>query len=244
MANPEVLRRRDEILEALLYSIASDDVLSDELVLQGGGALHFIYGSPRYSTDLDFVSENFPTIQDRLQSRLTTLLSERGIIPRIKSNRDGDVLRAAYPLGDQLPSGKVEITHQVSFDHAPTTGKYAPLLVEAPTELYADKLAANLIRLATRGSIKGTDLYDLDYLRTQFKTACSEAGLREKAASYDRADVVTPSQLQEIATHIRDPANHEGFARAIRRTLMPDVAKSITLDATYFRNAATHFEQF
>jgi len=52
----QTLRLRDEVLTNLLYHIAGNSFLWPNMIFQGGGALHFVYSSPRYSEDIDFVA--------------------------------------------------------------------------------------------------------------------------------------------------------------------------------------------
>jgi len=50
---------KTEVMRSLLEAFSKTH-FSKELVLQGGSALKFIYGSPRYSVDLDFVLQSAP----------------------------------------------------------------------------------------------------------------------------------------------------------------------------------------
>ena len=46
-----------EVMKSFLRALSQSDFRND-LVLQGGSALRFIYGSPRYSVDIDFVQND------------------------------------------------------------------------------------------------------------------------------------------------------------------------------------------
>ena len=55
-----------------LYSNGLFSLLNDKIIFQGGGALHFVYSSPRYSSDVDFVD---PSITDDIQDYRNELLN-------------------------------------------------------------------------------------------------------------------------------------------------------------------------
>lgn len=235
---------RDEILEASLHSLAQEPVYTENLVFQGGGALHFMYGSPRYSNDLDFVAEDLESHREAFLGSLQKGVVVRGqlVVPRVKEGEN--FLRAAYSLDEGLPSGKLEIFAQRSFDNAPSRGKFSPLRVESPSEIYADKIVATLARMNGRGSLKGTDLFDLHYIDTNLGRLVDVESLREKAASYGEQEDVNPEMFEEVARHIAEPDNQEAFRAAIGKTLMPDYFEHARFDGDFFKEAAGKFQAY
>ncbi|MBD3252158.1 hypothetical protein GF386_00310 [Candidatus Pacearchaeota archaeon] len=239
---PDVLKTRDEILEAILYSCASNPFLRENLVFQGGGALHFVYGSPRYSNDLDFVCPDLPDLEKKICEILTRGIKvrDRNIAPALKT--PDKQIRASYSLQRGLPAGKLEIYHQKSFEPVETQGKFSPLKVETPSEIYADKIAATLGRMQRRDSIKPTDLFDLEYILSNLHRNASLNDVQAKMTSYEEGKINAES-LQRIIDYIKNPENHPGFRTAFKRTLMPDVYKSMELNAEYFEALSFHFER-
>ncbi len=159
---------RAELGREVVRSLAS----VEELVLQGGGALRHVYGSERFSADLDY-AQTLPLDPPKLAARLADVAqrvtdswshaceispsTHRGKLHRTK-------LRALLRPGMTLVLA-VEI-YEIPV-HRPVL---APLddgvqvRVEAPEEIIADKMAASIDRLRTRGSIKLRDVYDIDLL--------------------------------------------------------------------------------
>lgn len=246
MTTPKDLQLRDSILEAILYSYAADPVLSDNLVLQGGGALHFIYGSPRYSSDLDFVAKDMTAVIADIQESAHKGIDvgDHHINPHIKIKDNRLLFRIAYSIDQHKPCGKVEIIEQESFNHAPTGGKYSPIKVEKPSEIYADKIVASLSRLYRRGSLKGTDLFDFKYINNILHAEASKEEVEQKAASYGEEFLLTPDMFAQVISYIENPANHNSFRKQLHKTLLPDVFASKNLDEQYFKDAAVHFKKY
>ena len=250
MARSDILRIKDELLETMLDSFRSDDLLRKNLILQGGGALHFIYGSPRHSNDLDFVCEDLKNIQDEVKDRFKKGIEFNGtkIVPELKnldsSYPDRPFIRAKYSLGQNQPTVSLELLSQKSFDNSATEGKYNPIKVESPTEIYADKIAATLIRMKERGSFKGTDLFDLNYIDTNFNKKASFNDIKDKVLSYNKLHVLNPDVSHRVIQYICDPKNQEEFKRTIKKTLLADVSSHMEMDRKYFEGAANHFMQY
>lgn len=246
-ANVDILRTRDEILTNLLYYIAGTTYCKDNLVLQGGGALHFVYGSPRYSNDLDFVNltHDEQTISE-LMTELTAdmkLHDEIVYSPRLVKKTD-NFMRISYdPAQAQKPSAKVEVLQQEVEDYSIAAGKFAPLYVESPSEIYADKIVATLRRMKHRNSIKATDLFDLEYIVDVLQGEPAQDKVETKAQSYGSAGW-DKHTVQRVIDCIGNETNHESFVHIIRRTLMPDVFANRTFDADFFQRTLRHFERF
>lgn len=56
----KVSRRRRQVAEITLHAIALERQLGRSLVLKGGSLLAIAYGSPRFTSDLDFTARDFP----------------------------------------------------------------------------------------------------------------------------------------------------------------------------------------
>jgi hypothetical protein len=142
------------------------------LVLQGGGAVHHVYGSPRFSADLDFAQQ-----PDHDQARLHAALSEAAaaatdawgacaVEPATSKGRlHRQKLRvtpragASYVLAVEryeVPAREPEIL--------PTRDGGTRVRVESAAEIVADKVVAAVDRFSSRGTLKLRDLFDVAFL--------------------------------------------------------------------------------
>ena len=259
----EALRNRDCILTDLLHYIGQSETLQPELILHGGGALHFIYSSPRYSSDLDFVSPNLRANRQDIILDLTDMdeiyrSSSHKIIenyiPFLKRPKQPTHIRVSYSQNlPDTPIATVEVDEQPALDYAPAKGKFHPILVESPAELYADKIQATLERMQRggptgegsfrEGSLKGTDLFDLDYIVNNLGGIPSEELIFKKRDSH-QGQGWTRYNFEKVLRFISAKENHKEMIDAIRSTLMPDVyyAMKAKFGKEFFDKAASHFE--
>jgi hypothetical protein len=114
--------------------------------------------------------------------------------------------------------------------------------VETPSEIYADKVLATLGRMNERGSIKATDLFDLDYIVDNLEGEAEEAKLERKAETYQYIGW-TKEIVEKVLSYINDEQNHDSFIKIIKKTLLPDVFETRTFDKEYFEKSARHFEK-
>ncbi|MBI4615091.1 MAG: nucleotidyl transferase AbiEii/AbiGii toxin family protein [Planctomycetes bacterium] len=150
--------------------------LTRGLVLQGGGALHHVYGSPRYSADLDFVQApdfdevRFAAALERFRESVRAAWGSAEIEgPISKDKLHRHKVRVTTGLSSflvlALERYEIRVHRPVLRTLAGDDPATAPrIAVEAPAEILADKVAASLDRWRARGSIKLRDLYDLDRL--------------------------------------------------------------------------------
>lgn len=172
--------------EAIARQVIEVVRLHGGATLQGGAALHFVYGSPRLSADVDFVGtgvgEALADLGPELAAAAGNLL---GRPCRWSLKRSGRMVRGKIEVEiDQarrlvLPVEAYEVpAHRPRLD--PPAGT-----VEEPEEILADKVVATADRLARRGTLKTTDLYDLWYLRTKLGVGKVDRALVEaKMADY------------------------------------------------------------
>lgn len=157
----------------LLASVAS----VEGLVLQGGGAVHHVYGSPRFSADLDYAQPE-PISEDRLRTALDDVADlvthdwrwgACKVDPPVSKGRlHRQKLRIALRPGSSLVLAveryEVAVHRPRRLDVAGTNGRVVSVAVESPAEIVADKLVAGIDRWRTRGGLKLRDLYDIDRL--------------------------------------------------------------------------------
>ena len=177
------------MLHHLLAQIAKNPSLSDNLVLQGGGAMHFAYLGPRLSSDIDFVRTNTSKMKaSDLVGELAQLDSSiEGYSLRIKVKKnEGNLVRVSWNLENE-GSFRPSVSVEAYLAAAPILGVQTAQIdgnmiqVETPREIAADKLVANYDRIRSRGMIKISDIFDLAYL-CQFIDASVGPDLFEKKA--------------------------------------------------------------
>jgi hypothetical protein len=136
-------------------------------VLQGGAALHFAYGSPRLSADVDFAGVG---VALQLEQQGPGLADAAGAVlartARWSLQRTGRLLRGKVTIEVDaarrlvLPVEAYEVPAHRPVDRG-TLGS-----VEAADEIAADKLVASADRFVRRGTLKTTDLFDLWFVTT------------------------------------------------------------------------------
>jgi len=158
---------KTEVMKSFLGAVGRSK-FAEDLVLQGGGAMKFVYGSPRYSVDLDFVlrtprqnwlhfMEVGKVLPDLFGHPITSSPKKVGE----KMLRIAMVLQ----LGNrEALSTKVEICAVPSQSSHLEESQVGKVLVESPEEIVLDKLAANIDRLRRKNFIKTHDVFDFFYV--------------------------------------------------------------------------------
>jgi hypothetical protein len=177
---------RDLLVSVILTGIAKDDFIKQRIVLQGGAAMRTAYHSPRRTKDVDF--SFFPKISDGEKEEVISRIKENALPPidgkeirlEVKGLKTG-VYRFTYkidfagqPLGVPVEIGTTATTVKAPIlleDITIWSDKYAyidipkfNLFVMDRSEMIADKIFANVSRLAERNSFKITDVWDIDQL--------------------------------------------------------------------------------
>jgi hypothetical protein len=137
------LIKKDTILEEALFKLA-DSQFNENIIFQGGAALHFIYSSPRYSNDVDFVD---PTITNDIKSYLGKIIKLGHTYPinTAKIMPSGRGVRAKWGYEVNEPVAKVEIEERVADEFYRSKSKFN-LLVKTTGDIYTDKIFANVSR--------------------------------------------------------------------------------------------------
>jgi hypothetical protein len=166
-------------------------------VLQGGAALHFVYGSPRLSQDVDFVGEQaFQALSDNgpnIARAAADLLEHDAVWSLVRSGR---LLRGKVTVTLD-PARRLVLPVEAYEVRAHTGRRHGELGdVEDPVEIAADKIVASRERLAHRGVLKTRDLFDLWYIGIRLGSGPPShelvtAKLADYGASPSGADLVT-----------------------------------------------------
>ncbi len=243
----ESLIKKDRILEESLHTL-SDSKFNETLIFQGGGALHFIYSSPRYSGDVDFVD---PTITKNINQYLDQIIQtgNQYEINTAKIMPSGRGVRAKWGHIDKEPVAKVEIEERAADEYIRSKSKY-DLLVKTPGDIYTDKIFANISRYTSRQDsgqfpFKPNDFFDLVYLtETLGQERVPKERILKRAEAYDLKHIVNPQNLDNMVSMITDENNHDFFRHCLSKSMMPDVYKLLKFDKKFFNKAAEHFEQY
>lgn len=134
-------------------------------VLQGGAALHFAYGSPRLSADIDYVGADVGRVLEEHGETLARAAGDLlGCPARWSMHRAGHLVRGKITI--ELGPARLLALPVEAYEVQAHMKRTVPLLgwVEEPMEIAADKIVASADRLARRGTLKMTDLYDLWHL--------------------------------------------------------------------------------
>jgi hypothetical protein len=142
------------------------------LVLQGGGALHHVFGSPRFSADLDFAQQ-----PDLDEAALGTALVQAAAEA---SGAWGACTVEAAPSKGRLHRQKLRVALDAGTSYVlaieryeipvhepetrPALGSRQSVRVESPAEIIADKVVAAVDRLSARGVMKLRDVFDMAFL--------------------------------------------------------------------------------
>lgn len=237
------LKERDAILETVLFYVAQDPTLNKSLILQGGGALHFIYSSPRYSLDLDFVAPAFKDKKDALIKRLSTDIASNGKLLFSSLKLSKGFLRVKYHyLNEKSIIGSVEIAEKEANDVKKVEGKFSPILVETPTEIYADKIIGTLGRMYERSSLKGTDLFDLEFITNHLNGRAEQPQIEQKAMDYT-FNGYTTSNRDRVLFYIDNGNNRTQIIRDLSKTMSPDYFDTQVFDKEFFEKCKSHFER-
>ncbi|RLE43904.1 hypothetical protein DRJ19_01725 [Candidatus Woesearchaeota archaeon] len=217
---------REKIMLSFLEALAEIE-LRNEVVLQGGNALHFGYGSPRYSKDLDFVlregdvnSEEFEELCYKLSKVLVKFenyptevnvkkLQDRLYRIKIKVHFEEQKTKALFK--DPL-TVKLDVYNIMS--HSPdeiSIGK-GFILIEKPIEIFADKIVADIERLRDRGSLKLYDLFDWYFILTNFDINIEEVAelIIRKVEEYNM-NQLKESDFDSLITYLDNKKNLETF---------------------------------
>lgn len=208
------------------------------LVLQGGGAVHHVFGSPRFSADLDF-AQGADFDGDRMAAALEAAAESARDAwgacavegPASKGRLHRHKLRVALDRGTALVLAveRYEVpVHEP--ETRPVAGGVGTVRVESPAEIIADKAVASVDRLVSRGALKLRDVFDIAFLmdlgrpgRSLLRAKLRDYGYPEDLGPLDRVaeslDAVAAVRLREELRDVLPRPFLDGFdtSRAVLR---------------------------
>ncbi|RMF27363.1 MAG: nucleotidyl transferase AbiEii/AbiGii toxin family protein [Chloroflexi bacterium] len=242
-AEDEGLPLRVVLKEALqVYTLAAiyGQPASDQITFQGGTCLRLVYGGPRYSEDVDFVTglgnPELAALFEPVSHEVTRLapLFEAEIALRVQKATPEIVRWKVY----YRPVRQQDAT-SISLEFAPYPAYTAraavlkpppelpglPLVVvraEALEEIAADKVVA----FAGRRYVKGRDLFDLWWLKRKGIVVDREL-VRKKLADYG----VQPQQLRANLAALRPASVRQELERFLPRRYRVQLLRPEVLEA-------------
>jgi predicted nucleotidyltransferase component of viral defense system len=223
------VQERDYLQHLILWLLYSR---GQKLVFKGGTALRLVYGSNRYSEDLDFNGPDDLAALQALWQEAVASLEDLGVVAELRNDWISDVGYSFYvsfqgPLydGRDRSKGKVRVdvnrrTEEVETGRELVTSAYDDVRPFVVTVLTLQHLMAEKIRaLLVRG--KPRDLYDIWLLLHQ--------GARPDVALVERKLLLYgmtwhPDALEEALEQVR--ANWERDLRPLLPQFVPyDIAR-------------------
>ncbi len=180
---------KDVLEETIICRISGNEFLRSALVIQGGAALHFAYSSPRYTNDIDFggqIRENKKRIIKELAGLMPMI---EGLRVNFSVKKEAEnFIRVSYSIPFEKrfkPSVCVEGGHiPPLLDTVNYNTPFGFVKMENPQEIMADKILASMQRLAERGSIQGTHLFDFFFITQTHSISIPAELLLKKAEHY------------------------------------------------------------
>lgn len=203
---------QEEMQKAILACLSHQGAFND-MVFQGGTALHFIYGNPRFSEDLDFVlrkeKQRFDLV--RQDTKIQTFVSN--VFPFIQETKmtiqknDQEMQRLVLSTISEVPEQKLrihlELAYVPSYINQPRILDYPPLnpavRVEDPSEILADKITA----LGRRPYLKGRDIWDIYFLIVEKHLSISWDLVFKKGTDYGSTPEVLKDGLLRASKKIK-----------------------------------------
>ena len=243
----DVLLKKDRILEESLVTL-QDSPFAETLIFQGGGALPFIYSSPRYSGDVDFVDSSITNDIDNYLKKIVEVGNDYEI-NNAKIMPSGRGVRAKWGHKENEPVAKVEIEERDADEYYPSHSKFN-LFVKTPGDIYTDKIFSNIARYVSRKPtgqfpFKPNDFFDLQYICNTLGTEPVEKErIMKRAEAYHAAHIVNYENLTEMINMITNEENHDFFRKCLRKTMMKDFYNVMNFDKKFFDKVAGHFENY
>lgn len=244
-----------EILHHDILRILSEEGFLSKLIFVGGTCLRLIYGSSRYSEDLDFTAGR-DSLKDKdlkpMAAVLTTKLSKKYdlavSVTEPKKNKDGNVdtwkikiqtapERKGIPeqqihIDVALTSSQTSLAHMLINHYKIDLGTEGVIVnCQSEEEILADKLVAFI----GREKIKARDLWDTAYLKQRCDIDVSCGYVQRKLAE---RHMETEYFLSEFETRIRSMEEEiqikKEFEKQMTRFLPMNIYRRTVLDERFW----------
>ncbi len=221
------LNVRREYVQHLFLSYFYQQPQTDKIYFKGGTALRMLYGSPRFSEDLDF-SSSLTSIRPIEQAVLETLaeIERENIQPELnESKRTSGGYLAIMTF--QLQADSILLQLDVSLREGRKKGElftvvssYVPaftLIALVREQLVEEKIMALLTRQKAR------DFYDLYYiLRANLLSAKERSVLSQVLKTLRQSNLNFEKELKQFL-----PKSHRALIRTFRTTLERELERYV-----------------
>jgi len=241
--NPENIVR--EILQKLiLYSISYTD-LDEYYIFQGGTALRLVYGSPRFSLDIDLtlVSRDIEKVLKDIR-KIGNILAKTISIDHIDVEVSGETVfkREGFYRCFFIFDTREFLGRKIRIKIEVNKGRYSGIRfskkiidieypfktsigisVKNPHQLLADKVAS-LAGGIHRGIIRWRDIFDIYWLRKKLDAELDEDYFQQEFGSW----IEEVEDLRKIIYKLRDILKREDYREAspeFQRILPPMLSK-------------------
>jgi len=206
---------QEEMQKTILAHLSRQGAFND-IVFQGGTALHFFYGNPRFSEDLDFVTRKKQKFDLTEQTtKIQKFISN--VFPFIQKTKitiqknDKEMQRLILNIISDIPEQKLrihlELAYVPSYINQPRILDYSPLnpavRVEDPSEILADKIIA----LGRRPYLKGRDIWDIYFLITEKQIFIPWNLVFKKGTDYGSTPKTLKDGLIKASKKIKEEGN-------------------------------------
>lgn len=206
---------QEQLQKAVLAAFSHFNVFN-HIVFQGGTALRFFYGNPRFSEDLDFVclsprttfdlTEHLHKLPKALEPQFPFLKTITTHMQKQQHTLQRGVLSTTSDNPQQHVRLHIELAMVPSYHNTLRILQFPPLhpavRVETQPEIFADKLLA----LGCRHYIKGRDLWDIYFLNTEHQMTPPWELVWRKTTDYQ----TTASAVHQRLTHVKTQLQSEG----------------------------------
>jgi len=203
---------QEQLQKAVLAAFSRFNVFN-HLVFQGGTALRLFYGNPRFSEDLDFVcvphlssfdlSEHLHKLPTVLEPQFPFLQTITTHMQKQQNTLQRGVLTTTSEDPLQHIRLHVELAMVPSYHNTLRILQFPPLhpavRVETQTEIFADKLLA----LGSRTYIKGRDIWDIYFLKTEHQMTPPWKLVWQKATDYQTTAKAVHQHLIQVKSQLQ-----------------------------------------
>lgn len=221
------LNIRREYIQHLFLSYFYQQSESDRVYFKGGTALRIIYGSPRFSEDLDFSApqSDIHKIENVLLQTIREIEREgiEGDIKESKKTSGGYLGIIHFLLGNQKVSIQLEISQREGKKEGEVVtvvNDFIPpytLIVLSRNQLIDEKIQALLVRSKAR------DYYDLYFiLRANLLLLSNKHILSKVLVLLDKTNISFEKELKQFI-----PKSHWAIIRNFKETLKQEIERSI-----------------
>ncbi len=216
-----------KIQTIILKALSDSGFFRNGAVLKGGGVLHHVYASPRYSADLDFSwpsceLEDIQRGADRACRLIKKMLGRDFVVEKVRRTAH-NCARAI--LSERRPDGsKNKIFIEVDDFSNPEPETYVlsepgnPILrVRTLQQMVNDKFLAFLLRRRP----KGRDFFDVNFLKYR---DIEPAAVNRQLEDYDRHGMAVDldKKFRNFKERLREPAIRADIKRDILNYMPPE----------------------